>query len=165
MPTLEVTRDIPFSTQRAWDAFSDVGEIYRFHPVVERSPVHGDKRRGVGAKRVCHFYDGNHITEKVVHWHEGQSMEVEVTEGSMPVKSARARLSVEPRPEGSRVRMRLEYTPKWGVVGQVMDAVMMRRMFRRMAESILLGLETHLRTGAIIGRDGQPEQPPLAASA
>lgn len=165
MPTLEITRDISAPADRTWQAISDIGGVHRFHPAVERSPLHGDKARGVGARRVCHFYDGNHITEKVVGWDEGRSLDVDIVEGSMPVDNASASLRVEPLGSGSRVSMTLRYEPRYGVFGKLMDAVMMRGMFRKLLRSVLQGLDTHLETGAEIGKGGKPVPAPQAAAA
>ncbi len=47
----------------------------------------------------------------------------------------------------------MDYDPKFGPVGWLMDAVMMRPMMAGMFDQVLAGLEHHLRTGEIVVDD------------
>ncbi len=158
MSIVEVSRDIPLPTADVWTALADISGVHRFHPSVSRSALLGEQPQGIGARRTCEFYDGNRIEEEVVRWEEGRSMEVEITAGSMPLTRARARLELEPRLNGSRVVMRMDYTPKWGPLGKLMDVMMMRERFRATLAGVLEGLQTHLETGAVVGEDGRPQK-------
>ncbi|MEO0601379.1 MAG: SRPBCC family protein [Myxococcota bacterium] len=157
MSIVWVQREITHAPAAVWEVVADIGGIHRFHPAVARSPLTGSQERGVGAERTCHFHDGNHIDERVVAWEEGHSLEVDIVRGSFPLVRARARFVLEPVPTGTRVTMRMDYKPKFGPVGFVMDQLMMKRQFRGLMARILEGLETHLSTGQIIGPDGAAE--------
>lgn len=157
MGQIKVEKSVPFPAARAWEALANFGEVYRFHPVVERSPLLGEETGGVGARRRCEFTDGNHVIEEVVGWEEGRSMDVDIVEGSMPLSRARARIEVVPIGESScEIHFAMDYTAKYGPLGSLMDFFMMRRMFRTMLGRVLDGLGTHLETGRVVGEDGQP---------
>lgn len=47
---------------------------------------------------------------------------------------------------GTHARMHMDYTLKWGLAGRMMDAVMVRRMFRKRLTELLLGLDAHVTT-------------------
>lgn len=156
MSTVTVEREVDASVAKVWEVLSDFGGIYRIHPYVDRSPLLTEQLQGVGTERVCHFHDGNHVKERVTEWTPGESMTIEIVEGSMPLKRATANIRLEPAHEGTRVYFTMDYDPKWGLMGKVMDAMMMRAQFRKILDQVLVGLETHIHTGAVVGKDGQP---------
>ncbi len=160
MGTATAERTLPHDPQTVWQSIADFGGIHRFHPLVDKSPINaGAPSTGLGAERTCHFHDGNEIKERVVAFEDGRSLDVDIYEGTMPLASARARLEVIPSPNGrTTVRMSMEYTPKFGVLGKAMDALMMRRKFGSILDSVLAGLDHHLTTGETIGPKFRPSK-------
>lgn len=165
MGNVTVTAEVAASAERVWRAFASFGDIHRFHPHVQISPLLTDQRSGVGAKRRCQFYDGNHVVEEVVGWEDGRAITVDILEGSMPLKKAQARIEIAPLgKEKSEVRFTMRYEPKFGLLGQVMDALLLRSKFRGMLSQVLGSLETHLTTGVNIGKDGKLDVEPTAVA-
>ena len=159
MSQITVSHTVDAPASRVWAALADFSGVHRFHPYVQKSPLLSEQNGGVGAMRRCDFYDGNHIVERVSAWNEGHSLKIDIVEGSMPLVRAQGEMAVEPIDEQrSRVHFKMDYTPKFGAVGKMMDALMMRRQFNKLAGEVLDGLQTHLQTGAIVGRGGQPER-------
>ncbi len=154
MSSLTLTHTISAPVERVWDTLKNFGDVYKFHPRVKRSPLLGVRRGGIGAQRRCEFHDGNHIVEQVVGWDDGRSLTIEIVEGSMPLRRAGGRISLQPHGAETIVVFSFEYEPKFGLLGKVMDVMMMRGQFRKMLGEVLDGLETHLRTGAVVGPDG-----------
>ena len=136
---------------KAWRILSDFGGIHKFHPTVETSPIiHGDET-GLGATRRCHFTDGSSVVERVIAWEEGRSYEVELSEFSMPFKSATARLSVAPSGlEKSVLTMEINAVVKYGPLGWLMANLMMRPMMKSMFKKTFRGLESHANTDQVI---------------
>ncbi len=155
MGTLTVTRTIPRPVDQFWPVLADFGGIANFHPYVQRSPLHGEQNGGVGTARTCHFHDGNFVEEVVRDWDDGKSTVVEIVQGSMPLKRAVATLTVTPAVGGTEVAFAMDYTPKMGVLGAVMDTLVMQGKFRTMLTRVLAGLEAHLESGDVIGPDSQ----------
>lgn len=158
MSTTTVYRTLPHNLPAVWEALSDTAGIHRFHPLIERSPLRkGSPATGVGSERTCYFYDGNHIAERVTGSDPLRSIEVEIVEGSMPLRCARARFDLEAGPAAStRVRMTMTYEPKFGVLGRLMDSLVMRRKFTGMMTLLVEALDEHLRTGETIERGFSP---------
>lgn len=131
---------------------ADTAGIHRFHPFIERSPLHeGTPAQGVGSERTCHFSDGNSVSERVVAFEADTSLRIDIYEGTMPLNAAAAQFTLSDAPGGGTlVQMDMDYTPKFGVLGQAMDALVMRRKFTGMLDLLLAGLDEHLRTGAVI---------------
>ena len=165
MTQVTVQRTINLPQERVWPILADFPNIYRFHPAIAQSPQIGDKDTGLGAQRRCEFYDGNHVTEQVVGWEEGRSMDVEITEGSMPLNRAEAHVEIEALgPKQTRVSFTMNYEPKFGPLGWMMDKIVLRRNFTKILGQVLEGLETYALTGQRIGQGGKVESPSQRAA-
>ena len=159
MHTVSATRTIDTPVAAVWNAIDDFGNVYRFHPKVERSKSINDVAAGEGAKRQCDVYDGGVICEEVVESVPEQRQVINVFDlGSFPLKEMVGRLDLEPIDENStEVTMTMSFVPKYGPVGWLMATLMMKSQLRTQCEDILAGLDTHLQTGEIVGPDGTPE--------
>jgi len=152
MTTLTITREVASSATQVWDALCDYEGISAWNPNLKDSYLlEGSCTSGEGALRQCDMKDGkNWIRERVVAWRHGESYTVDIYEGTMPLRSARATLGVKPLGNGtSEAFMRLEYTPKFGPLGVVMNAVMMRSMMKKNMAAVLEGLASHLQGHAM----------------
>ncbi len=156
MSSITITRTVEAPLNQVWSILADFGGVYRFHPYVESSPLIAGQASGLGATRQCNFYDGNQVVEKVVGFEAERSMKIDIIEGSMPLACAQAVLEVEALDASrTRVTATMNYEPKYGPLGWLMDRMMMRRMFKRLFGDVLAGLETHANTGALIGEGGR----------
>jgi hypothetical protein len=59
----------------------------------------------------------------------------------MPMTQMRATLSVEPHAKGSLLSMQIDYAPKFGLLGKLMDVLIMRRMMRGQMRRVIGGLD------------------------
>ncbi len=159
MHEVQVARTIGVSADEAWKIIDDFGGIYQYHPVVERSHISNGVASGLGAERVCHFDNGDAITEQITAYDPGREYTVEITDlGKFPLVRGVARLSVEPAGAGrSTVQFTMRFKPKFGPVGWLMGKTVMRSQFRKILASVLAGLETHATTGAIVSRKPRPQ--------
>jgi hypothetical protein len=156
MTHVTVERTVNLPSEQIWPILADFGGAYKFHPLVAHSPLIGDRTTGLGAQRRCEFYDGNHVTEEIVSWDEGRSMVVEITEGSMPLNCATAKIELSPAGPGKTTLLfSMNYEPKFGPLGWVMDKLMLKRSFTSLIGQVIEGVETHGRTGALIGEGGK----------
>jgi hypothetical protein len=123
---LEVTKTVNIPHATLWEAASDFGGVQKFNPVVETSNLIGDTpNQGVGIKRVCNFYDGSSIVETVTQWEDKKGYRVELSEMNMPLKQAFGSLYVEAIDDKtSKMTMVMEFTPKYGVLGLIMGALL-----------------------------------------
>ena len=159
---IKTTVDVPHAD--LWAAISDFGGVQVFNPVVETSVLTGDTpNHGLGIQRLCTFYDGNSIVETVKEWREGSGFTIEMTEMNMPFKVAHASLDVASAGDGkSVITMAMDATPKYGVFGQIMGAVMIKPMMTKTINSVIDGLVHHAKTGDLIGKDGVATKAPAA---
>lgn len=143
MSIITVDHEVGASAAKVWKTLEDFGGVAKWNPVIATSRIlPGKPATGVGAERQCDMDDGkNWLRERVVSWDPGRSMTIDIYEGTMPLASAQGTLSVEALgPERSRVVMTMEYRPKMGVLGAMMDAIVLKRMMRGMMSRGLKGL-------------------------
>ncbi|MCP5066353.1 MAG: SRPBCC family protein [bacterium] len=158
MSTLTTSRTLRHSPESVWSVLDDFGAIHRWSAAVESSPINaGTPDRGVGAERNCHFYDGNHIQERVTQVVEGRRLALEVFDTSMPLKSADAVFElVRTSDGGTELTMTFTYVVKFGLLGKAMDGLMLRRTMAGSLTRLLAALDEHLKTGDVIEQGWTP---------
>jgi len=156
MSKVTVTKTINVPAERAWEILSDYQNIQVFHPMVNRVDKLSEADSGLGAKRRCNMYDKSSAVEEVVAWSEGKGYTVTVTEATkMPVRDIIARMSIEPvGANSSKAGIEMTYTPTWGVIGRVMDLLIIRPMMKKTFAKVIDGLELHAKTGQAVGKNG-----------
>ncbi len=154
MHEVQVARTIDVPAEEAWKIIDDFGGIHQYHPLVERSPIKNGVASGLGAERVCHFDNGDAITERITGYEAGREYTVEITDmGKFPLKAAVGTFGVRPAGKGrSTVQFDFRFQPKFGPIGWLMGKTMMRSQFRKILGDVLAGLETHAKTGTIVSR-------------
>lgn len=165
MSNLSKTIIIEAAPERVWAILKDFGGVHRWHPKVESSPLTGARNEGLGAGRVCNFYDGTSVREQIVEYRDGESMRVELSEFSMPLHRAEARLALRVLGQSrTEVTFSMDYDVKFGPLGWVMNSLMMQPMLAKMFEQILESLRHHVITGELVGRDGERQGVSAAAA-
>lgn len=155
MSQITIERTVNATSTKVWAALADFGGIHRFHPAVKASPIINGRDSGKGAQRTCQMYNGMKVTEEIVEFNEGESMTVDVLSGPIPVHDMRAVFRIAEVDGGAtRVTVEMNYRPKFGPLGSVMNPVMIRPSIRRLLGQVLTGLQKHLETGVLIGRGG-----------
>ncbi|MEM7643951.1 MAG: SRPBCC family protein [Pseudomonadota bacterium] len=128
-----------------WSSWDDFGSIAAFNPNLSGSHLLDTQTTGLGATRQCDLSDGkNHIRERIVDYVPGERMAVDIYDGTMPLKSAKAIITLTPEGQNrTLVRMRMEFVPKFGPLGALM-VPMMKPQFRKMLQALLDGNAAHV---------------------
>ena len=143
MSVIRVEKPIGRSAATVWPLLADFGSIDYFNPYVSESRIlDGAPESGLGAERHCDFADGsNWVRERVVDWRPGAGYTVDIYEGTMPIEKITTSLGVQPAAGDRSVGfMEMRYTPKFGLLGRIMDALMLRRMITKTLAGVLDGL-------------------------
>ncbi len=132
-----------------WAILADLGGIQKFHPGVKKSYYTTEQLEDRGAARVCELLPMGAVEETVTEWREGEHMvlTIDPLEKAPPFKQAHGRLAVQEEGTGTRVSMTVEYTLKFGWLGKLMDALMVRPQMQKVIPSVLLGLKHYTQTG------------------
>jgi hypothetical protein len=151
-----VSHKINAPASKVWEVLDKFSEVYMYHPFVKHSESLNQQARGLGAERSCHFEDGNKIKERIIAYEKGNSYQVEIYDpGNFPLRRAVALLEV--KPDGnhkSTVIFNMSFKPKYGPAGWLMAKMMMKKQFASILKHVLKGLDTHLQTGGVVGKNG-----------
>ncbi|MBN4049460.1 SRPBCC family protein [bacterium AH-315-N03] len=154
MSQLSRTATVRAPLARVWETIADVGTIAEWHPGVERSPVLSADRTGLGAIRRVELYDGTSAVEEVTSLDEGRSITLSMSDFTMPLSRGAATFEVEADGDDrTLVTMTMDYEMKYGPLGWLMNAVMLRPIMGKILASVLSGLDHHLVTGEHIGQN------------
>ncbi|MFW2388210.1 MAG: SRPBCC family protein [Polyangiales bacterium] len=161
---VEATARVNAPAAKVWETLRDFSSIERFSSNVESSPIVGEVASGLGTKRLCTFYDKSTVLEEIVGYKEGESLDIELRQFSMPLESMRAQMKVTPVDGAtSDASFSMDFVVKYGPVGSLMGALLMKPMMTRITTDILKGLAFHVTTGNTIGSE-MPSAAALAAA-
>jgi hypothetical protein len=125
-----------------WDAIADLEAVQAYNPGISRATLVPGPREGVGAGRTCLTKQGE-VVERVVGWDQPNAIEVELVSSPWPVRNMRWRTEIRPQGRGTEVSQKLTYVPSLGVLGAVLNALMMRRTMDNAIASVFDGLKAY----------------------
>ncbi len=148
MATVSVTRTVNAPIDQVWSSWDDFGAIARFNPNLKGSHlINSSQVSGLGAMRQCDMADGkNYVREKVIEYRPHQKLVIDIYESSMPLKKAVASFDFKTRGQKTDVTMTIDFTPKFGVLGQLM-VPLMKPQLRKMQDALLAGNADYVERG------------------
>lgn len=157
MHNLIVKKIIDAPKKRVWEEIKDFGSIYKIHPMIEKSPITNGIESGNGAERTCVMYNGGEIKERVFDYKEGDRYSVEVIDpGPFPIAKSTVVISVSDARNGKSIlAFDMHFKPKFGLLGTIMAKLIMKNQFTSILDSVINGMETHIKTGKLVGKKGQ----------
>ncbi len=156
MQQYKVQRTIPAPKSKIWSLLDDFGNIHMFSPGVSASSLLEGPNQGVGAKRKCEFYDGaGHFIESVGAREEGKLLRVDVDEMQLkqepPIKNFQIFFELSSGPDSGSLVTATGHYETIGLLGKIMNVLIIRKKLRKGVMSVLDGLALHIETGAEIG--------------
>jgi carbon monoxide dehydrogenase subunit G len=147
-----LTREVRINApkEKVWEILADFGGISKFNPNVSTSYCTSEANSGVGATRHCDLsFKGASLEERIVEWREGHSYTIEIYQGknTPPFKTARASISVRKDGNASIVTGTFDYSLKYGLLGVLMDKLMVQPQFSRAWSHLFAGLKYYAETG------------------
>ncbi len=139
-------------SEAVWKVLADLGGISRWNPGVADSRVTSEVADCEGATRHCDLQNPQgYLEERVFDWRDGEGYSIDVTESNFPLKRNTVEFSLHPESAGTRAIVSVDYALKYGPIGLLADALLVRRRYRRGFDNLLAGLKYHIETGEIVG--------------
>lgn len=113
--------------EKVWGVLADLEAVQYYNPMVKTARYISPNREGVGAARQCDFKPKGYVKERVIEWIPKKAMTIEMYEHQWPVKFMRWRTDLQPQGNDTLVSQNLEYEMKFGLLGKIMNALMMKR--------------------------------------
>lgn len=145
MGTFATSTTIAAPITAVWHALADIGNIAAWNPgVVDSYTTSEGQTEGVGATRYCDLGGSNFLDESVVTWRPEQALTMRITDTNMPFKTADIRFTLQPRNQQTEVTVSPIYELKYGLLGKLMDALFVKRTYRKGMDALLAGLKSHV---------------------
>lgn len=149
MTTLYNRITVNASVDELWNVLSDLEELDKYDPTVKTSTIISTERTGLNAKRKVLMRDGkNWFEEKVTEFEPGRSLYYHLTDCSFPIEGLRHSYRFKPTPTGTEVEQVMEYTVKFGLLGRLLDRVMIRKQTSAGIQKFFAGLKAHVERKA-----------------
>lgn len=128
------------SPAQIWAVLSDLTAVPAYNPTVKTARRIGQSGNGLGAMRECDLNPKGKVSERVTLWEEGRALGLEIVESDWPVSSMSWVTRIEPHGNGARVSQTLDYSMKFGPLGWVLNALVMRRAVTKNVGIALQGM-------------------------
>ena len=148
MTVLENSIRIHASPEKVWSVLGALESLAEYDPGVAKSVILDGAREGVGAARQCDLAPGGWFRERVTTWNPTTVMAFELYECTLPVKALRYSYHLLPEGNETVVSQRMEYELKFGPLGKLMDAVMVRKKWNAGIQGFFAGLKRHVEQSA-----------------
>jgi uncharacterized protein YndB with AHSA1/START domain len=161
MTTLTNQITIAAPRRAVWDVLTSLDLLDQYDPGVRTSTLVGDVSAGPGVQRRCDLRPAGWFIEQVTRWQPDEALAFELVSCSLPVANLRheytltdtcghadhdvADRTAEQQAPCTLVTQVMTYTLKYGPVGQVLDAVVMRRQWDRGIKGFLHGLQQYVQ--------------------
>ncbi len=147
MTVLENSVRINAPPEKVWSVLASLDALDQYDPGVRKSEIISSSREGPGSARRCDLTPGGWFKEKVVDWKPHESLSFELFECTLPVRRLKYSYALSEVGGGTLVRQRMEYELKFGPVGKLMDAMMVRKKWDAGVKGFFAGLKHYVETG------------------
>ena len=155
------------SKEQVWQVLANLPGVQNYSAFVSNAYYTSAAHAGVGCSRICEL-PGMKVEETAVEWQPGEyyRLKMEVLDGQKPpVNNLIFTLRIEDRGEYVIVWNEATYEMKLGLVGKLLEQLIIKRQFRQTMERVLDGLKYHIETGdAVLDPKALEHVPAVAVS-
>jgi len=109
---------------KVWAVLADFPNIASWNAGVAKSFSTSDSAGGVGAQRHCDLAPFGELEETVKEWDETRRMVITIDSAKkLPIAHGEVTFVLSPADDATEVSVTYAYTPKFGVLGQIMGSV------------------------------------------
>ncbi|MBL4799535.1 MAG: SRPBCC family protein [Oleispira sp.] len=151
---LQTVLKIKASAEKVWQVLDDYAGVEKFSIGIDKSPLVGDKKSGLGAVRHCIFHDQSSLHEEIIDYQAYKSFKVVLSNFTVPMKFMHAAFNVEKLSDTScKVTMNMDFEVKFGLLGKILGALVIGRLIKRVNKDLLLGLAYYTVTGKTLSSE------------
>lgn len=147
MTQLQHNIKIAAPVEKVWAVLADLEAVQHYNSGVKNSKYISTAREGVGASRHCDLKPKGWVKERVIAWEPQKAVAMELYESQWPLKFMRWRTVLTPDGAGTRVSQQMEYQVKFGLIGTLLDKLVMRRKLDQTLAKLFVSLKQFVETG------------------
>ena len=141
--------------EQAWERLRDLSIPHNYVPGVTRTEITTASSGGVGASRRVYMSDTRYLDETVIEWVDGHGFVIRLHNADAgppsPFTEATFRYWLEDEgPDQTRLTNTLSYSVRWGVLGKLLNRLVMAGPVRANLRGGALGLKDFYHTGIAI---------------
>ena len=137
-----ITIDAPID--RIWSILTDLELLDKTDPTVKKANLISEIKTGLHAKRKVLMQDGkNWFDEMITVFNPNEKLVYQLTDCSFPIKGLKHTYSFEIIGNQTKVQQVMEYTVKFGLMGVLLDKIMIGKQFNSGINLFLNGLKTY----------------------
>lgn len=138
----EITINAPI--EKIWSILTDLEALQLYDPTVKNSTLVSSEKSGIGAKRKVNMLDGkNWFEEKVTVFKPNEALTYQLTDCTFPMKSLQHSYSFEKISNQTKVNQIMQYTVKFGLLGRLLDKLMIRKQTSGGIQKFFVGLKVY----------------------
>ncbi len=131
--------------EKIWEVLATPDLLDKYDPTVKKSLLISDEKTSIGAKRRVDMLDGkNWFEEKITQYQPNEALTYELTACSFPVDKLKHSYSFQKLGEKTKVSQVMEYTVKFGLLGKLLDVLMIRKQSDAGIKKFFGGLKSYL---------------------
>ena len=129
---------------QVWGILANLAELAEYDPAVATSTVTSALPTGHGASREVRMRDGKHwFKESVTAFEPMAALSFELTSCNFPIARLRHTYAFAEKGSQTTVTQSMSYSPKFGLLGTLMDLAVIRRSSVRGIRAFMSGLKAH----------------------
>lgn len=129
---------------KIWSILTDLELLDKTDPTVKKATLISENKTGLEAKRKVLMQDGkNWFNEKITVFKPNEELAYQLTDCSFPIKGLRHTYSFQEIGNATNVQQTMEYTVKFGLLGVLLDKMMIGKQFNTGINKFLTGLKTY----------------------
>lgn len=133
--------------EKIWEVLANIEMLERYDPTVKKSIALSENKSGLNAKRKVLMLDNkNWFDEKVTVFKPAEALTYQLTDCSFPIKGLQHSYSFEKIGNQTKVKQVMHYTVKFGLLGKLLDAVMIRKQSDSGIKKFFDGLKSYAET-------------------
>ena len=136
------------SSDDVWAALADIGSIAVWNPGVKESRQTSNGEVTYGAGRYCNLGGKNYLQEEVVTFEPPSHITFRIVDTNLPFDFADIRFTLSAEGEQTTVEVSPLYQLKFGVVGKLLDVLLVKPTYRKGMRDLLKGLKSHVEKTA-----------------
>ncbi len=132
------------SPDKIWNILTDLELLDKTDPTVKKATLISENKTGLNAKRKVLMQDGkNWFDEKITVFKPNEELVYQLTDCSFPIKGLKHAYSFQKNGNQTKVQQVMEYTVKFGLIGLLLDKMMIRKQFNSGINKFLTGLKIY----------------------
>ncbi len=147
MATLHNEITISATIDKIWSILTDLERLDKYDPTVKKSTLISSEKTGLGAKRKVDMLDGkNWFEEMITVWRPNEALTYQLTDCSFPIKGLKHSYRFHQMNGQIKVEQVMEYTVKFGLLGKLLDGLMIRKQSDNGIKKFFAGLKSYAET-------------------